>query len=52
MLSTLDRLILNCQRAIQMANEYLDLNADIDSLVGNMNSAIAKFEEVRRRLPM
>ena len=52
LLSTLDRLIVNCQKAIQMANEYLDLNADIDSLVGDMNSAIAKFEEVRRRFPM
>jgi len=52
LLSTLDRLILNYRRAIRLANEYLDLNADIDSLVGDMNSAIAKFEEVRRRLPM
>jgi len=52
LLFTLDRLILNYRRAIQLANEYLDLNADIDSLVEGMNSAIAKFEEVRRRPPM
>ena len=49
LLFTLDRLILNYQRAIDLANEYLDLNADIDSLVGDMNSAIAEFEEVRSR---
>jgi membrane-bound ClpP family serine protease len=52
LLFTLDRLILNYRRAIQLANEYLDLNADIDSLVEGMNSAIVKFEEVRRRPPM
>jgi hypothetical protein len=52
LLSTLDRLILNYQRAINLAKEYLDLNADIDSLVDGMNSAIAEFEEIQRRPPL
>ncbi len=52
LLFTLDRLILNYQRAIRLANEYLDLSADIGSLVESINSAIAEYEEVRRRLPM
>jgi hypothetical protein len=50
-LSTLDRLIANYRRAIYLANEYLDLGADVDSLSEGMNSAIAEYEEFRNRPP-
>ena len=52
LLSTLDRLILNYRRAINMANDFLDLSTDIDSLVEGMNSAIAEYEAVRSRAPI
>jgi hypothetical protein len=47
LLYTLDNLVLNYKRAVYLANEYLDLNADIDSLVESLNSAIAEYGEVR-----
>lgn len=52
LLFTLDRLILNYKRAIHLANEYLDLSVDIDSLVEGMNSVIAEYREVRSRPPI
>jgi len=50
-LSTLDRLIGNYRRAINLANEYLDLGADVESLSEDMNSAIVEYEEIRNRPP-
>jgi len=49
LLAVLRGLRLKYERAVRLAEEHLDLNADIDSLVEGMNSVVSRYNEVRNR---
>lgn len=50
LLSILNNLKKKYKEAAELGKEYLDLNADVGSLVEGMNSATARYNEVLNRL--